>query len=126
VSPMDITGASAVVTGGASGIVAAVVRLLAARGATVVVADLQEDKGGRLADEVGGRFVKVDVTDTAQIVAAVDAAQELGPLRVLVNSAVIGWAQRTIGRDGSYESAHDFDAFRKVVAINLLGTFDAI
>ena len=51
------------------------------------------------------------------------AAQELGPLRVLVNSAGIGWAQRTIGKDGTYESAADLDAFKKVVAINLFGMF---
>jgi NAD(P)-dependent dehydrogenase (short-subunit alcohol dehydrogenase family) len=123
---MDITGASAVVTGGASGIGAAVSRLLADRGAKVVVADLQEDKGRQVADEIGGRFVKVDVTSTDEIIAAVDAAQQMGPLRVLVNSAGIGWAQRTIGRDGAYESAHDLDVFKKVVAINLFGTFDAI
>jgi NAD(P)-dependent dehydrogenase (short-subunit alcohol dehydrogenase family) len=123
---MDITGASAVVTGGASGIGAAVARLLAQRGAKVVVADLQEDKGQQVAEEIGGRFAKVDVTQTDQIIAAVDAAQELGPLRVLVNSAGIGWAQRTIGKDGTYESAADLDAFKKVVAINLFGTFDCI
>jgi NAD(P)-dependent dehydrogenase (short-subunit alcohol dehydrogenase family) len=123
---MDITGASAVVTGGASGIGAAVARALAGCGAKVVVADLQEDKGRQVADEIGGRFVKVDVTRTDEIIAAVEAAQQMGPLRVLVNSAGIGWAQRTIGRDGAYESAHDLDVFRKVVAINLLGTFDAI
>ncbi len=123
---MDITGASAVVTGGASGIGAAVVRLLADRGAKVVVADLQADKGEKIAAEVGGRFVEVDVTRTDEVIAAVDAAQELGPLRVLVNSAGIGWAQRTIGKDGSYESAADLDAFKKVVAINLFGTFDCI
>ena len=123
---MDITGASAVVTGGASGIGAAVVRLLADRGAKVVVADLQADKGEKIAAEVGGRFVEVDVTRTDEVIAAVDAAQELGPLRVLVNSAGIGWAQRTVGKDGSYESAADLDAFKKVVAINLFGTFDCI
>jgi len=123
---MDITGASAVVTGGASGIGAAVARLLAQRGAKVVVADLQEDKGRQVAEEIGGRFAKVDVTRTDEIVAAVDLAQELGPLRVLVNSAGIGWAQRTIGKDGTYESAADLDAFKKVVAINLFGTFDCI
>ncbi len=123
---MDITGASAVVTGGASGIGAAVARLLAARGAKVVVADLQEDKGTQVAEEIGGRFAKVDVTRTDEIIAAVDLAQELGPLRVLVNSAGIGWAQRTIGKDGTYESAADLDAFKKVVAINLFGTFDCI
>ncbi len=123
---MDITGASAVVTGGASGIGAAVARLLAQRGAKVVVADLQEDRGRQVADEIGGRFAKVDVTRTEDIIAAVETAQEMGPLRVLVNSAGIGWAQRTIGKDGSYDSAHDLDAFKKVVAINLFGTFDAI
>jgi NAD(P)-dependent dehydrogenase (short-subunit alcohol dehydrogenase family) len=123
---MDIQGSSAVVTGGASGIGAAVVRQLAARGARVVVADLQEDKGRALADEVGGAFVRVDVTDTDTVRAAVDRAAELGDLRVLVNSAGIGWAQRTIGRDGEYGSAHDLEAFRKVVTINLIGSFDAI
>ncbi|HEU4512783.1 MAG TPA: SDR family NAD(P)-dependent oxidoreductase [Nocardioidaceae bacterium] len=123
---MDINGASAVVTGGASGIGAAAARALAAKGAKVVVADLQEEKGRQVAEEIGGRFVKVDVTKTEDIVAAVEAAGEMGPLRVLVNSAGIGWAQRTIGRDGSYDSAHDLDAFKKVVAINLFGTFDAI
>ncbi len=123
---MDINGASAVVTGGASGIGAAVARRLAAAGARVVVADLQEDKGRALAEEIGGAFVKVDVTVTDEIVAAVDKAQELGPLRVLVNSAGIGWAQRTVGKDGSYDSAADLDAFKKVVAINLVGTFDCV
>ncbi len=122
---MDIKGASAIVTGGASGIGAAVVRGLAARGAKVVVADLQEEKGQALADEVGGAFARVDVTDTEQITAAVELAKTLGTLRVLVNSAGIGWAQRTVGRDGTYESAADLDAFKKVVAINLVGTFDA-
>jgi NAD(P)-dependent dehydrogenase (short-subunit alcohol dehydrogenase family) len=123
---MDITGASAVVTGGASGIGAAAARALAAAGAKVVVADLSEDKGQAVAEEIGGVFVKVDVTSTDDIVAAVDKAQELGPLRVLVNSAGIGWAQRTVGKDGSYDSAADLDAYKKVIAINLIGTFDCI
>ena len=122
---MDINGASAIVTGGASGIGEAAVRQLAAKGAKVVVADLQADKGEALAKEVGGAFVRVDVTDTAQIEAAVTKATELGPLRALVNSAGIGWAQRTIGRDGEFSSAHDLDAYKKVIAINLVGTFDA-
>jgi NAD(P)-dependent dehydrogenase (short-subunit alcohol dehydrogenase family) len=123
---MDITGASAIVTGGASGIGAAVARGLAAEGAKVVVADLQEDKGTALAEEIGGAFVKVDVTNTDDIIAAVDKAESLGPVRVLVNSAGIGWAQRTVGKDGTYDSAADLDAFKKVIAINLVGTFDAI
>lgn len=123
---MDISGKSAIVTGGASGIGAGAARRLAARGAKVVIADLQEDKGVELADELGGAFVKVDVTDTAQIEAAVNKALELGPLWALVNSAGIGWAQRTVGRDGEFSSAHDLEAYKRVIAINLVGTFDAI
>ena len=123
---MDINGSSALVTGAASGIGAAVARQLAAAGAKVVVADLQADKGEALAKEIDGAFVQVDVTDTEQIKTAVTRAAELGPLRILVNSAGIGWAQRTIGRDGEFDSAHDIDAFKKVIAINLIGTFDAV
>ena len=123
---MDINGVSALVTGGASGIGAAVARRLADGGANVVVADLQEDKGAALAEEIGGAFVKVDVTSTDDIVAAVEKAESLGTLRILVNSAGIGWAQRTVGRDGSFESAADLAAFTKVIGINLIGTFDCI
>ncbi len=123
---MDITGASAIVTGGSSGIGAATARLLAARGAKVVIADLQEDKGNALADEIGGAFCKVDVTKTDDIVNAVEMAKSMGPVRVLVNSAGIGWAQRTIGKDGTVDSAANLDAFKKVIAINLIGTFDCI
>jgi len=123
---MDITGASAIVTGGASGIGASTARMLAARGAKVVIADLQEDKGNALADEIGGAFCKVDVTNTDDIVNAVEMAKSMGPVRVLVNSAGIGWAQRTIGKDGTIESAANLDAFKKVIAINLIGTFDCI
>jgi NAD(P)-dependent dehydrogenase (short-subunit alcohol dehydrogenase family) len=123
---MDITGASAIVTGGASGIGAAVARRLAGLGARVVVSDVQDGAGQALASEIGGTFVHVDVTDTEQLKAAVAAAVELGPLRVLVNSAGIGWAQRTVGRDGEFDSAHDLDAYKRVIAINLIGTFDAI
>lgn len=123
---MDINGVSAIVTGGASGIGAACARQLAAKGALVVVADLNAEKGQALADEIGGSFAPVDVTKTEQIEAAVEQALELGPLWALVNSAGIGWAQRTIGKDGQFGSAHDLDAFKKVIAINLIGTFDAI
>ena len=123
---MDITGASALVTGAASGIGAAVARQLAAKGAKVVVADVQADKGDDLAAEIGGAFAQVDVTDTEQIKAAVEMAGELGPLRILVNSAGIAPAARTVGRDGTYDSAHDLDIYKKVIAINLIGTFDAI
>jgi NAD(P)-dependent dehydrogenase (short-subunit alcohol dehydrogenase family) len=123
---MDISGSTAIVTGAASGIGAACARQLAARGATVVVADLQADKGEALAAEIKGVFAQVDVTNTEQITAAVNAAAEIAPLRAVVNSAGIGWAQRTIGRDGQIESAHDLDAFKRVIAINLIGTFDMV
>ncbi|MFM9377116.1 SDR family NAD(P)-dependent oxidoreductase [Gordonia sp. VNK21] len=121
---MDINGASAIVTGGASGIGAASARRLAARGAKVVIADLKAEDGEALATEIGGQFVKVDVTSTDDIIAAIEAAKKLGPLRAVVNSAGIGWAQRTIGRDGEYSSAHDLNLYKKVIEINLIGTFD--
>jgi len=123
---MEIKGASAIVTGGASGIGAAVARMLADRGAKVVIADLQEDKGKALAKEIGGAFCKVDVTNTQDIINATEMAKSMGPVRVLVNSAGIGWAQRTVGKGGTYESAANLDAFKRVIAINLVGSFDCI
>ncbi|MFP3899677.1 MAG: SDR family NAD(P)-dependent oxidoreductase [Acidimicrobiia bacterium] len=125
---MDLNGISAMVTGGASGLGAATARSLSARGAKVLIADLdrQQDKGDAVAKEIGGAFVPCDVTKTDQIIAAVDAARELGPLRALVTAAGIGWATRTIGKDGQYESAHDLGLFKTVVDINLIGTFDCI
>lgn len=123
---MDLSGSSAIVTGGASGIGAAAARQLAALGVTVVIADLQADKGEALAEEIKGVFAQVDVTNTEQIGAAVKAAADIAPLRAVVNSAGIGWAQRTIGRDGQLESAHSLEAFTKVVHINLIGTFDMV
>ena len=123
---MDINGVSAIVTGGASGIGAATARLLAAKGAKVVIADLQADKGEALAKEIGGAFCKVDVTQTEDIMNAIEMAKDMGPLRVLVNSAGIGWAQRTVGKGGSYDTAANLDAYKKVIAINLVGTFDCI
>ncbi|MGH9137774.1 MAG: SDR family NAD(P)-dependent oxidoreductase [Acidimicrobiales bacterium] len=127
---MDITGASAIVTGGASGLGEATARLLAARGCKVVVADLQADKGEVVAKEIAKEgdcvFSPTDVTDEAQVIATVEAAKELGPLRVLVNCAGIGWPQRTIGKDGEYSSAHGVDIFKKVIEINLVGTFNCI
>jgi NAD(P)-dependent dehydrogenase (short-subunit alcohol dehydrogenase family) len=123
---VDIDGASAIVTGGASGIGAASARQLTAKGARVVVADVQAARGAELADEIDGIFVSVDVTDTEQIEAAVNEACELGPLRVLVNSAGIGGAQRTIGKDGQFASAYNLDVYKKVIAVNLIGTFDCI
>jgi NAD(P)-dependent dehydrogenase (short-subunit alcohol dehydrogenase family) len=122
---MELNGISAIVTGGASGLGEATARLLAERGAKVVVADMNAEKGEAVADDIKGAFVSVDVTNTDQVIAATEAAKDLGPLRALVNCAG-GWATRTIGKDGEYSSAHDLDVFRKVIEINLVGTFNCI
>jgi NAD(P)-dependent dehydrogenase (short-subunit alcohol dehydrogenase family) len=123
---MDISGSSAIVTGGASGLGEATVRLLTKRGARVVVLDMNDDKGETLAKEVAGVFVHADVTNTDDVIAAVEAAKDLGPLRSLVNCAGIGAASRTIGKDGTYASAHNLDYFTKVISINLIGTFNCV
>jgi NAD(P)-dependent dehydrogenase (short-subunit alcohol dehydrogenase family) len=123
---MDITGASAIVTGGASGLGEATARLLTERGAKVVVLDMNEEKAGALATELGGAPAKADVANPEEVIAAIELAREMGPLRVLVNCAGIGWATRTIGKDGEYASAHDLDVFKKVIEVNLVGTFNCM
>src|SRR4051794_38036585 len=123
---MDINGISAIVTGGGSGLGEATARLLAERGARVVVVDMQDEKGEAVAKDIGGVFAHANVADTDDVIAAVEAAKELGPLRALVNAAGIGWATRTIGRDGQYDSAHDLDVFKKVIEVNLIGTFNCV
>jgi NAD(P)-dependent dehydrogenase (short-subunit alcohol dehydrogenase family) len=120
---MDISGVSAIVTGGASGLGEATSRLFASRGAHVVVLDLQDDKGQQVASSIGGVYVRADVTNEEQVRAAVDAASELGPLRALVNCAGIGWAERTIDRNGN---PHALDKFVRILNVNLIGTFNCI
>jgi NAD(P)-dependent dehydrogenase (short-subunit alcohol dehydrogenase family) len=122
---MEINGFSAVVTGGASGLGEATSRLLAERGAKVVVMDLdrQQEKGDKLAAEIGGIFAPADVTAEEPVQAGIAAAVEMAPLRVLVNCAGIGWPARTIDKNGN---PHDLEVFRKVVDINLIGTFNCI
>ena len=120
---MQLQNTTALVTGGASGLGAATSRRLAAEGATVVIADLQDDKGQDLADEIGGMFVHVDVTDTDQVQTAIEVAAESAPLRSLVNCAGIAMVSRTVARDGT---PHDLDGFKKVIEINLIGTFNCI
>jgi len=122
---MKLDGISAIVTGGASGLGAATARELAKRGARVVIADISDDKGKAVADSIEGAFAHVDVTRTDDIIAAAELAKTLGPVRALVNCAGIGWAQRTVGK-GGYDTAHDLGAFRRVLEINAIGTFDAI
>ncbi|HEV7814484.1 MAG TPA: 3-hydroxyacyl-CoA dehydrogenase [Janthinobacterium sp.] len=109
-----------IVTGGASGLGAGTARMLAAAGATVVLADLQVEAGTRLAQELGGRFVQCNVTLEADCQAVVDAAVALGTLRGLVNCAGVAPASRTVGKDGP----HPLELFQRTVAINLTGTFN--
>jgi NAD(P)-dependent dehydrogenase (short-subunit alcohol dehydrogenase family) len=118
---MELNGAAAIVSGGASGLGEATVRGLAAAGCRVLVADLSEDQGSAVADAVGGTFVRTDVVDEHSVQAAVDAAAAGRPLRVAVSCAGIGWAARTVGRDGP---PHDLAAYRKVIDVNLIGTFN--
>ena len=120
---MEISGAAALVTGGASGIGEATSRALAAEGATVIIADLQDEKGQALAEELNGSFAHADITDTDQVKAAVELANADGNLRFVANCAGIGWAQRTVDRNG--EPA-DLGAFEKVVHVNAVGTFNVI
>jgi len=119
---MELNGTAAIISGGASGLGAGVARRLAAAGVLTVVADLNEEQGKTVAAETGGLFVKTDVADEGSVTAAVDlAAAQSAPLRIVVNCAGIGWAARTVGRDGT---PHDLASFRKVIDINLIGTFN--
>jgi len=122
---MEVQGAVALITGGASGLGAATARRLAKIGASVVIVDRDANRGAALAAELGGgsSFAPADVTDATDIAAAVEQAVAAGPLRVAVNCAGIGWAQRTIDRQNQ---PHSQEAFEKVVAVNLFGTFNVL
>jgi len=122
---MRIEGAGALVSGGASGLGAATARALSARGARVAVADLDGDKAEAVAGELGGEVhaFRADVTDSDAVDAAVRGAVEaLGELRLVVSCAGIGWAQRTVGRDG----AAPVEPFDQVVRVNLIGTYNVL
>jgi NAD(P)-dependent dehydrogenase (short-subunit alcohol dehydrogenase family) len=121
---MDIQGAAALVTGGASGLGRATVDVLHAAGAGVVVLDLPGSAGEAVATELGDRvrFVGGDVRRPEDVAAALDAAAELGPLRVAVNCAGTGEALRTVGKQG----VHPLDRFTRIIEINLIGTFNVI
>ncbi|RCW68725.1 3-hydroxyacyl-CoA dehydrogenase [Pseudorhodoferax soli] len=119
---MDIAGKVFIVTGGASGLGEGTARALAAKGGRVVVADLQLDKGEALAREIGGAFVRCDVSQEADGQAAVAKAVELGKLMGLVNCAGIAPAEKTVGKNG----AHGLATFQKTLMVNLLGSFNMI
>jgi NAD(P)-dependent dehydrogenase (short-subunit alcohol dehydrogenase family) len=114
---MRIEGASALVAGGASGLGAATARRLAAGGAQVTIADLNAEAGEALAAEIGARFVACDVTDSAQVEAAVP-----GGVRISVCCAGIGHAEKAAGKRG----AHALEPFQRVIAVNLVGTFNVL
>jgi 3-hydroxyacyl-CoA dehydrogenase / 3-hydroxy-2-methylbutyryl-CoA dehydrogenase len=114
---MRIEGASALVAGGASGLGAATARRLAAGGADVTIADVDAGRGEALAGEIGARFARCDVTDAAQVETAVPEG-----VRISVCCAGIGAAEKTAGRKGP----HSFDAFERVIRVNLIGTFNVL
>jgi NAD(P)-dependent dehydrogenase (short-subunit alcohol dehydrogenase family) len=122
---MDLQGAVALVTGGASGLGEATVRRLVAGGARAVIVDRDAQKGEALAKALGAAvaFQPTDVTSAAEVQAAVDRASALGPLRIAVSCAGVGWAARTVGKDGT---AHDLELFKTVIGINLVGTFNVL
>ena len=118
---MEIKDAVAVVTGGASGLGLATTKRLLDKGASVVVIDL---RGEETVEELGdrARFVQANVTDPEQVAAALDAAEKMGPLRINVNCAGIGNAAKTLSKDGPFP----LDGFRKVIEVNLIGTFNVL
>jgi NAD(P)-dependent dehydrogenase (short-subunit alcohol dehydrogenase family) len=122
---MQLTDRSALVTGGASGLGLATARRLHAGGAAVVLVDLPSSDGASAAEELGdgAAFVAADVTDEEQVQSAVSRAQELAPLGVAVSCAGVGSAVRLVGKDGS---PFPLEHFRRVVEVNLVGTFNVI
>jgi NAD(P)-dependent dehydrogenase (short-subunit alcohol dehydrogenase family) len=119
---MDISGKVFLVTGGASGLGEGTARMLARHGGSVVIADLQTERGEAIAKELGGAFVKCDVSLEGDAQAAVDAAVARGKLMGLVNCAGIAPAVKTVGKDGP----HPLPVFTKVIMVNLVGSFNMI
>jgi NAD(P)-dependent dehydrogenase (short-subunit alcohol dehydrogenase family) len=120
---MQISGTTFIVTGGASGLGEATSRMLATRGAHVVIADLNAERGEMVAREIDGRFARCDVSNEADAKAAIEtAASAFGELRGLVNCAGIGTAEKTFGKNGP----HALASFTRTIAINLIGTFNMI
>ena len=122
---MEIQGSVAVVTGGASGLGGATTRALVSAGARVAILDLPSSPGEKVAAEIGPQalFCPCDVTDEAQVETAIQKAEgDLGAIQIAVNCAGIGWAQRTVTREGP----HPLAPFARVIQVNLVGTFNSI
>ena len=120
---MDLTDASALVTGGASGLGLATARRLAAAGAAVTIVDLPGSAGAEVAAELGGTFAPADVTSVEQVADAVAAAAASGPLRVVVNCAGIAPPAKVLDREGEPTPLADFE---RIIRINLIGTYNVI
>jgi len=123
---MDVKGIAAVVTGGASGLGEGTARRLAAEGAKVTIFDLNEERGQKVAAEIGGIFAKVNVADPESVKAGFEAARAAhGQERVMVNCAGIGWAEKTARRSSKGDIVmHQLDKFALVVNVNLIGSFN--
>ncbi len=121
---MKIDGHAALVTGGGSGLGEAVARALAQAGAKVAVLDRDADNARRVAQDIGGLACPADITDTASLTAALDAAQAAhGAARIVMNIAGIGSARRVVGRDGQPAPLEDFE---RVIRVNLIGTYNVV
>lgn len=120
---MNLNGASTLVTGGASGLGAATARRLSADGAHVVVLDRNAKLGKEFAEEIGGSFASADVTDPAAVEAALDIAEEHGPLRALVNRSGKGGTVRLVERNGR---PGDLGLYQQLIDVNLVGTFNVL
>lgn len=120
---MDVTGTSAIVTGGASGLGAGTARALAAAGAKVAIFDMNMEAANQVADEIGGVAVSCDVSDAGSAEAAVAAARDAhGAAAICVNCAGIATGQRIVGREGPV----DLEDYAKVIRVNLIGTFNVL
>ncbi len=119
---MEIAGKVFIVTGGASGLGEGTARMLAAKGAKVVIADMQTEKGTLVANEIGGAFLTCDVSRESDAQAVVALAVSMGKLMGLVNCAGIAPAEKTVGKSG----AHSLASFSKCVTVNLIGSFNMI
>ncbi len=119
---MDIAGKVFIVTGGASGLGEGTARMIVANGGQIVIADMQAEKGAAVAKELGGAFVKCDVSNEADGQAVVAQALGMGKLMGLVNCAGIAPAEKTVGKTGP----HALSTYTKTIMVNLVGSFNMI